>query len=30
MTEAIMNSEEPEVNDTATYDNGVKLFLLTS
>lgn len=24
MTEAIMNSEEPEVNDTATYDNGVK------
>lgn len=25
MTEAILNGEEPEVNDTETYDNGVKV-----
>jgi putative multiple sugar transport system substrate-binding protein len=32
MAVAILNGEEPEVNDTTTYDNGVKVvpsFLLT-
>ncbi|MEY5023162.1 MAG: hypothetical protein RL569_75, partial [Actinomycetota bacterium] len=32
MAVAILNGEEPEVNDTTTYDNGVKVvpsYLLT-